>query len=128
MTPPLQAVEHAKHVYEARLRSELEARSAHPSRNCLLAASLSDLLEERKLAKSREDLEKLARRYEIDVERIESLARYVNTPEVDPTSVNRILKEDGSEVTTMKVFNCYFVTRRLLMQLKAMWIDPTLQK
>lgn len=104
----LQAAAHAKHVYESRLQSELEARSLHPSRNRLHAASLSDLLEDRKLARSAEDLEKLGSRYEIDVEKIKSLARYVNTPEADPNSVKRVLKQDGSEVTTMKVSNEFF--------------------
>ena len=99
----VQAAQHAKHVYETRLQSELEARSLHPSRNRLLAASLHDLLEDRKQARNAADLERLARRYEVDVEKLESIARYVNTPAVDPSSVKRVLKEDGSEVTTMKV-------------------------
>lgn len=103
LTPSEQAIDHANHVYQARLQSEAEARSFLPAKGHVLAGSLSDLLEERKLAKSRQDLVKLAKRYDVDANKVESLARYVNTPTVDPASVRRILKDDGSEVTTMKV-------------------------
>ena len=69
----------------------------------MLAATLSDLLEELKYAaKSRADVDVLAKRYDIDVETLRRVTRFVNTPTVDPSSVARSLTEDG-EVTTMKV-------------------------
>ncbi|KAF7796897.1 hypothetical protein EIP86_008082 [Pleurotus ostreatoroseus] len=97
------AAELAQRVHKARLQSEVEARSAQPTHNHLLAASLHDLLEELKYTRTREDLAHLARRYDVDVAKIRSLARYVNTPTVDPDGIVREVGDDGAETTTMKV-------------------------
>ena len=71
----------------------------------MLAATLSDLLEDLKYAaKTRGDVDLLAKRYDIDLETLRGLTRYVNTPTVDPSSVERKVTEDGEE-TTMKVHN-----------------------
>ena len=96
-------MDHANRVYQTRLQSEIEARTFQPAKGHLFASNLSDLLEERKAVKNAQELEYLAKQYEVDVSKLESLARYVTTPTVDPNSVKRILKDDGSEVTTMKV-------------------------
>ncbi len=92
-----------QHIYEARLQSELEARSPQTPRNHLLAATLEDLLEERKKSRSQEQLTNLAKKYNIDVARLENLARFVNTPNVDPESVVKTVDDDGTERVTMKV-------------------------
>ena len=97
------ALDRANRTYQAQLQSEVEARSFQPAKGHLFAGALSDLLEERKFVKSQEELQRLAKRYDVDVSKLESLSRYVNTSTVDPASVKRILKDDGSEVTTMKV-------------------------
>lgn len=104
-------MDHANRVYQARLQSEVEARNFQPAKGHLFAGTLSDLLEERKRARNQRDIEDLAKRYEIDVSKLESLARYVNTPTVDPTSVKKVVKEDGSEYSTTK----------------AIWSEPRLQ-
>lgn len=85
------------------MQSELEARSPHSTRNRLLAGALSDLLEDLKYISSRDDMIALARRYDIDVSKLESVARVVNTPTVDPASVVREVGDDGTEKVTMKV-------------------------
>ncbi|KIP09276.1 hypothetical protein PHLGIDRAFT_126432 [Phlebiopsis gigantea 11061_1 CR5-6] len=108
----VKAVNHAQHVHAVRLQAEREAGAAQPARNRLLAAALHDVLEERKHARGPADVDRLTRRYEIDADHLDRLARYVTTPAVDPASVQRVLKGDGSEVTTMK----------------AMWTEPSLMK
>ncbi|KAI0340521.1 hypothetical protein BDW22DRAFT_1359916 [Trametopsis cervina] len=97
------AVDHAKHLYETRRRSELEARSFQASRNHVLATSLSELLEECKSVKSRQEFEKLALRYDIEPAKLENLRRLVNNPVVDPSTVVKTVGDDGEERITMKV-------------------------
>ncbi|KAJ3541332.1 hypothetical protein NM688_g6100 [Phlebia brevispora] len=92
----------AQQVYQTRLQSEVEASSAQTSHNHLLASTLTDLLEDLKYSNSRDDLAALSRRYHIDVDKIESIARFVNTPTVDPDSIVREMGEDGVENMTMK--------------------------
>lgn len=69
----------------------------------MLAGTLHELLEERKSVATREELEKLASRYEIDVDKLESVARFVNSPSVDEGSVRREVDRDGVEQVKMKV-------------------------
>ncbi|KAI0797824.1 hypothetical protein C8Q75DRAFT_729047 [Abortiporus biennis] len=92
---------------QQRLKSEEEASSTRTSRNLLHAFSLSDLLEERKSVTSQKELENLAKKYNIDVAKMETVALFVNSPSVDPASV-KLVVEDGVEKRTMK----------------ASWIDP----
>lgn len=69
----------------------------------MLAGTLHELLEERKSVTTRDELEKLALRYEIDVDKLESVARFVNSPSVDEGSVRREVDRDGVEQVKMKV-------------------------
>lgn len=69
----------------------------------MLAGTLHGLLEERKSVATREELEKLASRYEIDVDKLESVARFVSSPSVDEGAVRRKVDGDGVEQVKMKV-------------------------
>ena len=69
----------------------------------MLAGTLHELLEERKSVTTQEELEKLASRYEIDVDKLESVARFVNSPSVDEASVRKEVDRDGVEQVKMKV-------------------------
>ncbi|KAI0361911.1 hypothetical protein OH77DRAFT_1416098 [Trametes cingulata] len=95
------AADQAQRLFQARLRSEDEARSARPPRNHLVAGSLMDLLEERKYASTPKDIEELSRKYDVDLEKLERMARYVNSVSVHQDSVRRWVSEDGVEHTTM---------------------------
>ncbi|KAI0818910.1 hypothetical protein BC629DRAFT_685685 [Irpex lacteus] len=100
------AAGHAQHVYETRRQSEVEARSFQPSRNHVLVSSLSDLLDECKASKSSQELEVVARRYDVEVTTLERLRNSVNNPTVDPSTVTKVVGEDGEERVTMKVHIC----------------------
>jgi len=77
------------------------------------AASLAELLDDRKLAASKEDIEQIARRYNIDVDVLQHLVGYVNTPSVGEGSVVRtVAPENGAERITMK----------------AVWIEPNINR
>ncbi|KAI8998803.1 hypothetical protein BD414DRAFT_476133 [Trametes punicea] len=106
------AAEHAQRLFQARLRSENEARSARPPRNHLLAASLLDLLEERKYAAKPQDLQELAKKYDIDVDKVERLVRYVNSVSIPQDSVKRWVDDEGVERVTMM----------------ATWINPPIEQ
>ncbi|KAI0637142.1 hypothetical protein C8Q77DRAFT_550541 [Trametes polyzona] len=95
------AADQAQRLFQTRLRSEDEARSARPPRNHLVAASLMDLLEERKYVATPQKLEELAKQYGMDLDKLERLARYVNSVSVHPGSVKRTVNDDGTEETTM---------------------------
>ena len=90
-------------MFQTRIRSEDQARSSRPTPNHLLAQSLVDLLEERKYSKSKKELESLAHKYSIDLEKLERLARHVNSTSVDQTSVERWVGRDGNENVSVMV-------------------------
>ncbi|TFY61714.1 hypothetical protein EVJ58_g4339 [Rhodofomes roseus] len=109
--PAQQGADQVQRVFQARQRSEEDARSLTPTRNRMLAGTLYELLEERKSASTREELEKLASRYEIDVDKLESVARFVNSPSVDEGSVRKEVDRDGVEQVKMKVRWSLFQSR-----------------
>ncbi|KAI0086301.1 hypothetical protein BDY19DRAFT_1074916 [Irpex rosettiformis] len=94
---------HARHAYETRKQSELEARSFRPSKNHILVSSLGDLLNECKAATSPQEIEAIAQRYGIDVSTLENLRNLVNNPTVDPDSIVKTVGPDGEERITMQV-------------------------
>ncbi|CDO70732.1 hypothetical protein BN946_scf184798.g47 [Trametes cinnabarina] len=95
------AADQAQRLFEARLRSEDQARSSKPPRNHLVAASLLDLLEERKYATTPQVLQEVAKNYGMDVDKLERLSRFVNSVTVDQDTVKRWIDDDGVEHVTM---------------------------
>ncbi|EPQ58430.1 hypothetical protein GLOTRDRAFT_35646 [Gloeophyllum trabeum ATCC 11539] len=85
--------------FQSRQQSDAQAASSQPVRNRLLAPALSALLEERKHVTSRQDLEKLATQYAVDVDKLDRLARYVNSPSIDETTRTRVLENDEERIT-----------------------------
>ncbi|KZT05372.1 uncharacterized protein LAESUDRAFT_727009 [Laetiporus sulphureus 93-53] len=106
------AADRAQRIIQSRMESEVEARSARPSRNHLLATSLLDLLHERQTATNSEQLQTLTDQYDIDLARLESVARFVNGSSVEEGSVKKVVDDDGVERITMK----------------AAWKDPKLNE
>lgn len=89
--------------------SEMDANAGSSTRNRLLAPSLIDLLDERKAVTSPQELDRLAAKYNMDPSVLESLARFVNSPSADETTVRKVVDEDGAErfLTTVRCF-CLF--------------------
>jgi len=92
-------------VLKSRLRSETEtsSRSHHTTRNHLQASALVELLEERKSSNNRQELVRLAEMYGVDLAKLESVARHVNTPSIDEDSIIKRIGENGEETVTMRV-------------------------
>ncbi|KAK7693277.1 hypothetical protein QCA50_002844 [Cerrena zonata] len=102
-------VNQVNRAFQTRLQSEEEARSSRTVHNRLLASSLVDLLEQRKQVGSLDELKDLAKRYSIDLEKMENLARFVNSHSIDQNSTQRTISEDGAERVKMT----------------AEWVDPS---
>ncbi|KAF8610224.1 hypothetical protein BDV93DRAFT_601269 [Ceratobasidium sp. AG-I] len=87
-----------------RAREASEQMAASPSTvpsNRVLALSLSDILDERKSASSSAEIAKIAGNYGMDVQTLERVARFVNTPSIAPQDVTRTVGKDGEEKMTM---------------------------
>lgn len=90
-------------MIRAREASEQMAASNTVPSNRLLALSLSDVLDARKSARSTQEIEEIAKSYGMDVQTLQRVARFVNTPSVAPQDVTRVVGKDGEEKTTMLV-------------------------
>ncbi|KAG8764286.1 hypothetical protein FRC11_005090 [Ceratobasidium sp. 423] len=88
-------------MIQAREESEQMAASNTIPSNRVLALSLSDLLDARKSARSTKEIGEIAKSYGVDAQTLQSIARFVNTPSVDPKNVTRVVGKDGEEKTTM---------------------------
>ncbi|RDX48310.1 hypothetical protein OH76DRAFT_1309723, partial [Lentinus brumalis] len=86
----------AQRLHQTRLRSEDEARSSRPTQNRLVASSLLELLEERKHVSTQKEIAELAKQYSIDLEKLERLARHVNSVSVNQDTVKRWIGQDGA--------------------------------
>jgi len=84
-------------MLKTREESETNANSVKTTRNRLLASTLIELLDERKMAASEGDLDRFAARYNIDRDVLERLTRSVNSPSTDESTARKIVDEDGSE-------------------------------
>lgn len=102
-TVHLEAAASAQRLHQTRLRSEDEARSSRPTQNRLVASSLLELLEERKHVSTQKEIAELAKQYSIDLEKLERLARHVNSVSVNQDTVKRWIGQDGAENVTMIV-------------------------
>ncbi|EAU88136.2 hypothetical protein CC1G_03808 [Coprinopsis cinerea okayama7 len=102
---------HINRLFQSRLASEEEASSLKPSKNRLFASSLHDLLNERKAAQTRQDLDKLARKYDVDVDKMERLARFLSTPSVDQALSVKNVDKNGEETLTFP----------------ALWVNPKIR-
>lgn len=90
-------------MHQSRLQSEVEAEPSNPKRNRLLSSTLNELLSERKAATSRKKLEGLANNYGMDIAKLESLARFVNTPTIGEGTRTVIRDGNGEETITSTV-------------------------
>ncbi|KAG6832414.1 hypothetical protein H0H87_001574 [Tephrocybe sp. NHM501043] len=89
-------------LFKSRSESESEAASLSLVHNRLHAASLSDLLDRRKSAKSTQEVNVLAKQYGIDAAKLENLARFVSSPSVHSGSEMRTVEKDGEESVVIR--------------------------
>jgi hypothetical protein len=90
-------------MHQTRARSEIEATPSHAARNRILSATLSELLDERKQATSFKELERIANKYDMDIAKLESLARFVNTPTIGEGTTTRTKDTNEEQIITSTV-------------------------
>ncbi|KAL5533310.1 hypothetical protein ACEPAF_5086 [Sanghuangporus sanghuang] len=103
MSPVFPTNTHMKHVLQSRQTSEEEAASYTPPRNRLRASELFSVLEARKTSHSPNQLQEVARQYNVDLDVLERLARFVNTPSIIEESRRKVIDEEGKERFTVLV-------------------------
>jgi len=101
----------ANQMFNSRTQSENEAAASTPTPNRVHASKLSQLLDERKSIRSARDMEFLAQRFGIDLEKLDAIAKFVNTPSVHEKSTIRVAGKEGEETQIMK----------------AVWVEPRLK-
>ena len=90
-------------MHQTRARSEIEATPSHAARNRILSATLSELLDERKQTTSFKELERIANKYDMDIAKLESLARFVNTPTIGEGTTTRTKDTNEEQIITSTV-------------------------
>ncbi|KAK7015021.1 hypothetical protein R3P38DRAFT_2544126 [Favolaschia claudopus] len=97
-----------KKMFDSRVQSETQADSATHTQNRLHATRLTLLLNERKSVRTRRDMEFLAQRYGVDLNKLDAIAKFVSTPSVQANSGLRVQTSDGQEQRIMT----------------AVWVEP----
>ncbi|KAJ7172666.1 hypothetical protein C8R46DRAFT_160180 [Mycena filopes] len=105
----IRTAELANQMFKSRTQSENEAAAQQPTQNRIRAPQLSRLLDERKFMRTRRDMEFLAARYGVDLEKLDVIAEFLSTPSVHENSTVQIGK-DGEDKTVMR----------------AVWVEPQL--
>jgi hypothetical protein len=110
----------------SQVQSEYEALSSERPRNRLQAPMLIGLLNERKSATSEKDLERIAERYRMDLEKLKSVSMHVSSPTIVSQSIK---KTAGGEQVFMPVSCLFkkcdtFVLFKTNTQSQAVWIEP----
>jgi hypothetical protein len=90
-------------MFKSRVQSETEAAAAISTQNRIQAPRLSRLLDERKSIRTRRDMEFLAKRFNMDLEKLDAVAKFLTTPSVRQNSAVRVVTKDGEEKEIMKV-------------------------
>jgi hypothetical protein len=89
-------------LFESRAKPEFEASSPHSPRNYLYSSTLTELLNQRKSAHTQEDLEKLSKEFGIELDKVESLVRFVTSPSVIGTAIHSVGKDGEGSMFTVR--------------------------
>ena len=90
------------HLFESRAKPEFEASSPHLLKNHLYSSTLTELLNRRKSACTQKDFEKLSKDFGIELDKLESLTRFVTSPSVIGTAIHSVRKEGDGSITTVR--------------------------
>ena len=116
-------------ILQSRTLSEQQAASNTPIRNRLHASALSTLLDERKSLRTQTEVARLADRYDVDIDLLDRLTRFVNAPSTVTKEPRRDV-QGGETKPEMQVswsrnkINSSPLTLPLFFQ--ATWIEPVL--
>lgn len=89
-------------LFESRAKPEFEASSPHLPKNHLYSSTLTELLNQRKSAHTQKDLEKLSKEFGVELDKVESLVRFVTSPSVIGTAIHSEGKDGKSSMSTVR--------------------------
>jgi len=108
-------------LFESRSKPEFEASSPHLAKNHLYSSILTEVLNQRKSAHTQKDVEKLSKEFGIELDKLESLARYVTGPSV----INTAIGKDGEGVMiTVRHLRIAITFSVTYFCFQAVWIEP----
>jgi len=99
-TPPESMSSRTNRLFESRAKPEFEALSPHLSRNHPYSSTLTKLLNQRKSARTKKDLERLSKDFDIELDKLESLARFITSPSVISTAIDSVGTDGEGSITT----------------------------
>ena len=89
-------------LFDSRAKPEFEASSPYLPKNHLYSSALTELLNQRKSVHGRMDLEKLSKEFGIELDKLESLARFVTSPSVIGTTIHPVGKDGEGYMSTVR--------------------------
>ena len=89
-------------LFESRAKPEFEASSSQLPKNHLYSSVLTELLNQRKSARTQKDLEKLSKEFNINLDNLESLARFATSPSVVGTALHSVGEDGEVPMTTVR--------------------------
>ena len=89
-------------LFESRAKLEFESSSPHLPKNHLYSSTLTELLNQRKSAHTQKELEKLSKEFGIELDKLESLVRFVTSPSVIGTAIHSVGKDGEGSMSTVR--------------------------
>lgn len=114
-------------LFLSRARPEFEASSPHLPKNHLYSSTLTELLNQRKSARTQKDLEQLSKDFGIELDKLESLARFVTSPSVIATTIHSVGKDGEGSITSVCGV-CITVIFSHLDHFQAVWVEPVVAR
>lgn len=100
-------------LFESRAKPEFEASLPHLPKNHLYSSTLTELLNQRKSAHTQKDLEKLSKEFGIELDKVESLVRFVTTPSVIGSAIHPVGKDGEGSMSTVRCLCIVVIFSRL---------------
>lgn len=106
-------------LFESRAKPKFEDLS----KNHLYSSTLTELLNQRKSARTKKGLEKLSEDFDIELDKLESLARFITSPSVISTAIDSVGIDGEGSITTVRGL-CIAVIFSHLSHFQAVWVEP----
>lgn len=100
-------------LFESRAKPEFETSLPHLPKNHLYSSTLTELLDQRKSAHTQKDLEKLSKEFGIELDKLESLVRFVTSPSVIGTAIHSVGKNGEGSMSTVRCLCMVVVSSHL---------------
>ena len=100
-------------LFLSRAKPEFETSSPHLPKNHLYSSILTELLNQRKSAHTQKDLENLSKEFGIELDKLESLVRFVTSPSVIDTAIHSVAKDGEGTTSTVRCLYMFVILSHL---------------